>query len=75
MKTDGGELARDDEFGLELRWMNKKGCNAVGVLFDNNLKVNGWDEGRLCIEDVELFFPGDEYLCEKEDRSKYCGLE
>ena len=70
--SDKGEFAIPDPgIKLELYWRNL-GCVPVVVDFDSNLRVIGWDEGRVCIEGAHLSEPSEEYSCNKTDRSKFC---
>lgn len=69
---DSGDYALPDpSFGLELRWRNA-GCSSVAVLFNLQQRVNGWDEGRLCVKGVEELEPNANYACSKSDRKRYC---
>jgi hypothetical protein len=70
--SDKGEFAIPDPgIKLELYWRNP-GCVPVVVDFDSNLRVIGWDEGRVCIEGAHLSEPSEEYSCSKPDRSTFC---
>ena len=56
-----------------LIWIWKNGtCNPVEVIFDKNMKVIGFDEGRAeCLDDDEYFaLPKDKYLCSKKNKHK-----
>ena len=70
--SDKGEFAiPGPETRLELFW-NNPCCVPVVVDFDRNLRVIGWDEGRLCTEDAHLLEPPEGYSCKKPDRGKFC---
>jgi hypothetical protein len=71
--SDGGAYAlQDPNTRLELHWRNP-GCTTVVVVFNQNIKVTGWDEGRgICSKEAKLFNPSDIYSCDKNDRKKYC---
>lgn len=62
----------DPSFSLQLRWPSP-GCFPVVANFDQSGKLNGWDEGRVCIKDADKFVPSAEYSCAKKDRSRLCG--
>jgi len=53
----------DEGVPLELAWRNGK-CNPVVVTFDKQIKVDGWDEGRVeCFVTTYTDLPDDQYLC------------
>ena len=72
---DTGAFALEvPEIGLELRWKNRP-CLPVVVAFDGNLRVNGWDEGRVCLDPPDLADPSPYYSCDKANRRHYCLAE
>ena len=57
---------------LDWTWRNGK-CNPVDVTFDENLRVNGFDEGRVeCDTNVYTDVPSDKHLCSNPDVKKLC---
>jgi hypothetical protein len=72
LPTDTGERALpDSRIALELYWANP-GCTPVVVQFNASLRATGWDEGRLCVEGVEVFNPTEDVSCSKPDRREHC---
>jgi len=72
LPKDKGSDPLEPHFSLELKWRSP-GCAPVVVVFDAAAKVSGWDEGRLCRKNAEIFNPTDEFACTKKDRASLCG--
>jgi len=59
---------------LTLAWRNGN-CNPVVVTFNKNMKVDGWDEGRVeCRDSTYTDVPDVQYACEDPDNLGICTL-
>lgn len=64
----------DKEVPLTLAWSNGN-CNPVVVTFDKNMKVDGWDEGRVeCRSSTYTDVPDVQYSCEDPHNLGICTL-
>ena len=62
----------DEGIPLTLAWSNGK-CNPVVVTFNKQIKVDGWDEGRVeCLTSTYTDLPDDQYLCSNPNNSAMC---
>ena len=76
LKLLGSATWGDSDKGvpLTLAWRNGN-CNPVVVTFDKNMKVNGWDEGRVeCKDSTYTDVPDVEYSCEDPHNLGICTL-
>jgi hypothetical protein len=65
----------NSEKPLILIWRNGN-CNPIEVIFDQNLKVAGYDEGRAeCLEKIYFAVPDDKYLCTHVDKQNLCKVK
>jgi len=57
---------------LVLSWKNGH-CNPVEVIFNKNMKVNGYNEGRAeCLTVAYIDLPSNKTLCSNHDHAKFC---
>lgn len=64
----------DKGIPLTLAWRNGN-CNPVVVTFDKNMKVDGWDEGRVeCKSSTYTDVPDVQYACEDPHNLGICTL-
>ena len=71
--ADTGEYALPEgDFGLSLRWENGPDCGQVEALFDTDLTLTGWDEGRVCTGGLGRYHPSPHLSCSLDERAALC---
>lgn len=73
LPTDDGPWALPDpSWSLELYWRNSGCFLPVVVSFNATGRVNGWNQGRVCVSTPTAGEPGEKYSCSRTDREELC---